>query len=244
MAAFVFIIVVVSFMIGLAKGGIGGVFGVLIVPLLALVMPVTRAISLALPLLIIGDWFALWAFWKQWDMRYLKLLVPLAVVGVIIGTYLLTALSNQALRYTLGAFTLLFVVYRLLDTRLKALNYHPRDWHGYLAGAATGLGSALANNGTPPFTAYMLLQEISPTAFVATGTLFFALLNLVKLPGLVLAGIFDLHDFLSVVWAIPLIPLGVWVSRWLVVRMNRIAFERFMLFVLFLTSLYLFAVPG
>lgn len=243
MTAFVFVIVVVSFIVGLAKGGIGGVLGVLIVPMLTLVMPVSQAISLSLPLLMVGDWFSVWAFWKRWDTRYIKRLLPLAVVGVVVGTFLLKVLPDAALRPILGAFTLLFVIYQLLDYKIKALDYHPRIWHGHFTGAITGLASALANSGSTPFTAYMLLQDIDPTAFVATGTLFFTLLNLVKLPGLMIAGLFDLHDFLSVIWVVPLIPLGVWISRWLIVRMNKRSFDRFMLFVLFLTALYLIIIP-
>ncbi len=42
MTAFIFIVAVVGFIIGLAKGGIGGVLGVLVVPLLAVVMPLSR----------------------------------------------------------------------------------------------------------------------------------------------------------------------------------------------------------
>lgn len=240
---YVLIIVLSSILIGLSKGGIGAVLGVLVVPLLTLVMPVAQAISVSLPLLIIADWFALWAFWKTWDMRYIKLMLPMAVVGIAVGTFLLKTLSNETLRHVLGAFTLLFIVYRLLDYRLKSLDYHPRDWHGYVAGAATGLGSALANTGAPPYTAYMLLQEVSPAVFVGTTTLLFAIINVVKLPGLVIAGLFDLHDLLAVLWAIPLIPLGVWAGRWLVVRMNKAAFERFMLFVLFVAALFLIFVP-
>ncbi len=240
---FILIASVATLLIGLSKGGMGAILVVLVVPLLTLVMPVAQAISLSLPLLIIADWFALWAFWKQWDMRYIKLMLPMTIVGIAVGTYLLKTLPNETLRHVLGAFTLLFVVYRLLDYRLKALDYHPRDWHGYVAGAATGLGSALANTGAPPFTAYMLLQNVSPTVFVGTTTLLFAIVNLVKLPGLVIAGLFDLHDMLAVLWTIPLIPVGVWLGRWLIVRMNKAAFEHFMLFVLLLAGLFLVFVP-
>lgn len=243
MTAFVFVILVVSFIVGLAKGGIGGVLGVAIVPMLTLVMPVQQAISLSLPLLIVGDWFSVWAYWKKWDTSYVKLMFPLAVAGVVVGTVLLKILPDATLRPVLGVFTLLFVVYRLVDSRIKELDYHPHIWHNHVTGAVTGLASALANNGSVPFTAYMLLQEIDPTVFVATGTLFFALLNLVKLPGLILAGLFNLNDFLSVIWVIPLIPVGVWISRWLIVRMNKDSFDRFMLFVLFVTAIYLFIPP-
>ena len=241
--AFIAIVAVISVLIGLSKGGMGAALVVLVTPLLSLVMPVPEAISTSLPLLIIGDVFALWAFWKQWDMRYVRLMLPMAIVGILAGTYLLKTLPNETLRQLLGVFTLIFIAYRLLDYRLKALDYHPQPWHGYLAGAASGLGSALANTGAPPFTAYMLLQEVSPAVFVGTMTLFFAIVNVAKLPGLALAGMFNLHDLIGVLWAIPLIPLGVWFGRWLVVRLDRVAFERFMLLVLFMAAMVLLFIP-
>lgn len=136
-------------------------------------------------------------------------------------------------------FTLVFVAYKLFGDRLTTLHYQPRDWHGYLAGGVSGLGAALANTGAPPFTAYLLLQNVSPLAFAATATLFFAFVNLLKLPGLILAGLLDLHDLIAIAWAIPLIPLGVWAGRWMIHRIDRLAFERLMLVVLVIASMVL-----
>jgi uncharacterized protein len=232
-------VVVVSVIIGLSKGGMGAALVVLVTPLLSQVMPVKQAISVSLPLLIIADGFALWIYWKKWDMYYIRVMVLPAIGGIIVGTQLLATLSDVLLRQILAVFTLIFIAYRLVSDQLRTLEYHPQKWHGYLAGAASGFGSALANTGAPPFTAYMLLQRISPEAFAGTTTLFFAIVNAVKLPGLVLAGLFNVQDLLSVAWVIPLIPLGVWLGRWLLYRLNKVAFERFMLVVLFIAAMVL-----
>ncbi len=233
---FYIVLVIVALLIGLSKGGLGAVLGVLVTPLLVLVMPPITAQALSLPLLMIGDLFALKSYWKTWDMHYIRLLLPLAILGIILGTYLLKALNNVTLRHILGLFTLLFVAYKVADHWLKALDYHPRDWHGYLSGGLSGLGSALANAGSVPFTAYMLLQDVTPQVFVGTTTLYFAVLNLLKVPAYITAGIFDLNTLLQVIWVVPFIVAGVYVGRWMIKRIHKRAFEWVMLVVLVMTS--------
>lgn len=229
---FAFIVALTTLLIGLSKGGMGAAIVVLVTPLLTLVMPVRDALSLALPLLILADGFALWFYWRMWDMRYIRLLTPMAIVGIVIGTFFLATLDNRTLKYILAAFTIGFVIYRVFGSRLMGMGYSPRAWHGYLAGGATGLGSALANTGAPPYTAYMLLQDLTPTVFVGTTTLFFAIVNLVKLPGLIAAGLMDFDRVIAVAWVTPLVPLGVWLGRRLIRRIDKTAFERFMLVIL------------
>ena len=241
--AFIFVVALCCMFIGLSKGGMGAVLVVLTTPLLTLVMPVSDAVSIALPMLLIADVFALWAYWKTWDMHYVRLLLPLTIIGIVAGTYFLATLDDDTLRRLLGVFTLGFVGYRVAVDRIRGLAYQPRNWHGYLAGAASGFGSALANTGGPPFTAYMMLQDVTPQVFVGTTTLYFAIVNLIKLPGLVVAHLLDFTDLLQVAWALPLIPLGVWLGRWMVNRMNKAAFERFMLVVLAFAGIILLVLP-
>lgn len=241
--AFVLIVALCSLFIGLSKGGMGAVLVVITTPLMSLVMPVPDAVSIILPMLILADVFALWAYWKTWDMRYIRLLLPLTIFGVLAGTYLLATLPDDTLRRILGVFTLVFVGYRVISEQMQSFEYQPRNWHGYLAGAATGFGSAIANVGAPPFTAYMLLQNCTPAVFVGTTTLYFAIVNVLKLPSLIVAGLLDFRDLGAVLWALPLIPLGVWLGRWMVRRMNKVVFERFMLYVLGLAGIILILLP-
>jgi uncharacterized protein len=239
---FVLIISLATLLIGLSKGGLGGPVPVsLITPLLSqlLHIPVPQAVSVALPLLLVGDLFALRAYWGMWDMRYVKLMLPMAVVGVIVGTVMLARLPDSVLRPLLGTFTLSVVLYKLLSDRITALAYQPREWHGHFVGGAAGFGSAIANAGAPPFTAYMLLQKVEPLIFLGTTTLFFAIVNFLKLPGNFIAGIVDLHLLWSVLFAIPLIPVGVWVGRWAIQHSNPKFFEYLMIFFLFVASISL-----
>lgn len=237
---FILIVILATLLIGLSKGGLGGPIPPMITtPLLSQFMPVSNAVSLALPLLMIGDIFALWFYWKKWDLRYFKLTLPSAALGILLGMVLLTTLPNNLMRPVLGILTLIVIAYKLLSDRLKSVEYQPQKWHAYLAGGGSGLMSALANAGAPPWTAYMLLQKVSPQVFVATTTLFFASVNLIKLPFTIATGLLKFDVLLSILWVVPLIPLGVWLGRRFVYRVNQVLFERIMIVLLIAVSLYL-----
>ena len=155
---FSFVILIAAIAIGLVKGGIGGPFaGAVILPLLTQRMSVAAAVGVAMPLLIVGDLFAMRFYWREWDARFLRLLLPGAVVGIIAGTLLLVALPDLVLRRLLGITTLTVVFYKVASDSLEQIEYRPRDWHGQLAGMASGFASALANLGGPPITAWLLL---------------------------------------------------------------------------------------
>lgn len=237
---FILLVGLVGLLIGLSKGGLGAVLVSSITPLLSFVLPVSQAVSVVLPFLIVGDIFAMRMYWKEWDNHLIRLMLPMSVVGVVAGSALLATLPDHMLRRSLGVFTLVVVLYKPLSERIKSLAYRPQNWHGYLAGWASGFGSALANVGAPPFTAYMLLQkDISPKAFIGTTTLFFTVVNALKVPGIVIGRLLDMHLFLSIIWALPLVPFGVWLGRKIITRINPRVFERFMLLVLFQSSLVL-----
>jgi uncharacterized membrane protein YfcA len=242
--ALIIIVALVCMIIGLSKGGLSPALAVIAAPLLAAVMPVKQALSLTLPLLLIGDAFALYTYWRQWDWRYMRLLLPAAIIGIIVGAYVLANLPDQTIRQMVGIIIVLFVLYRLYEPRLSHLRYQARDWHGIAAGWIAGAGSMVANVGGPPFTMYMLLQDdVSPQIFTGTATLFFAVVNLVKLPFLGLANIFDINDLLQNLWAVLFIPLGVLAGRYLVKRIDRKAFDYLMLAALILSAGVLLFVP-
>jgi uncharacterized membrane protein YfcA len=242
---FTLIVLITAIFIGLSKGGFGGpVLVSFLTPILSQVMPATQAVGLVLPLLIIGDVIAVWIYWKQWDMQQVKLMLPLAIIGILIGSGLLLVLAEShqdlVMRRILGAFTLLFVIYRIVSSQLQNVYYVPRKWHGQLAGWASGFGSALANLGSPPFTAYMLMQDVSPTIFIGTSTLFFFIVNVLKLPMTLLSSnVLNLHTLASVLWVVPVIPAATWIGREFTARIDQRRFEQLILGMLFVMSLYM-----
>ncbi|MBZ0302307.1 MAG: sulfite exporter TauE/SafE family protein, partial [Anaerolineae bacterium] len=226
--------------IGLVKGGLTGpIGGAIILPLLSQTMTVPQAAGITLPLLIVGDMFAMRFYWGTWDLKRLKLLLPSAIVGIVLGISLLVSLPDDVLRRMLGLITIGILIYKVTSDALRKVEYLPRNWHGYLAGFGSGFMSALANLGGPPITAYLLLQKLEPTTFVGTQALFFTIVNLLKLPGFLGAGIIDIPTLLRIAWVIPLIPIGVWIGRRAIGWVNRLWFERAMVVLLLWASLSL-----
>lgn len=222
---FPLIIGAVCLLIGLSKGGLNGL-GTLVTPLFSLAMPdMAQAVGTLLPLLLVGDVFAVASYWGFWEGRLMRQLLPGAAVGIALGTFVLNGLPVNTLRLALAGFSLFIVGYRFLSEAIKGLRYQPRPWHAPTAGVLAGLGTSLFNAGGPPINAYLLLQAIPPKTFVATSVIFFTLLNLLKLPGFFLTQMINVPLLAAYWWALLLIPLGNWLGRWLVDRIHPQAFE-------------------
>lgn len=230
----------VAFIIGLAKGGFGGTIGALATPLMALVLPHEPVIGTVLPLLMGADIFAVTAHWRGWNMRLILLLLPGAIVGVTVGTWIITNAPTETLRKALGVIVLLFVVYKLFEKRImQAMTYEPHDWHGLIAGGITGFSSSLAHIGGPPVSIYLLLQDLVPGVFIATSALFFMILNWIKVPYYIYADLFDLHRIWQIAWLAPLIPAGVYTGKWAATRFEKATFERIIIAMLAVTGIFL-----
>jgi uncharacterized membrane protein YfcA len=233
---------IAALIIGLGKGGVGGTISVLAVPLLSAVLPVQAVVGLTLPLLIVADVFAVSAYWNQWDSHLIRKLLPGALVGIMLGTFVLVSTPPVLLRRGLGVFVVAFAIYKLFFERRLAeqLAYKHQDWHAWLAGAASGITSTVAHAGGAPVTVYLLFQRITPRAFVATSALFFAVVNLIKVPFYLFNGVFPIDIMLSLIWIVPIIPAGVWLGKLLTSRVDGPTFEKIILVLLVLSSLLLF----
>jgi uncharacterized membrane protein YfcA len=232
------VIAVLGFMIGLAKGGFGGL-GALLTPMLALVLPVASAVGVLLPMLMVGDVFALYMYWKEWDADLVRRMLPAGVIGAIAGTFLLSGLPPDGLRVILGIFVLIVVVYKFVSDRIEAMQYKPEPWHAPAAGLLSGVASGMFNSGGPPFSSYLLLQKLQARPFIATSAIYFALLNLLKVPGFLYTGILDLSLLASLWWVFPFIPLGIWIARKTLTRVSPLAFEWIIVVLLIFSSLWL-----
>jgi uncharacterized protein len=233
-----FVIAVLGFLIGFSKGGFGGL-GALLTPILALVLPVASAVGVLLPMLMIGDVFAVYMYWKEWDFDLIKRMLPAGVVGALAGTALLSWLPPDSLRIALGIFVLVLVVYKLLSDRIQAIRYDPRPWHAPAAGFLAGVASGMFNYGGPAVSSYLLLQKLKARPFIATTAIFFALLNLIKVPGFLYTGVLDVSLLFSLWWVFLFIPVGIWVARMMLTRLSPSAFEWIIIVLLIFSSLWL-----
>jgi uncharacterized membrane protein YfcA len=237
----IIIFAIVGILVGLAKGGLGGPVPIaLTVPLLTLIVTAQEAVGLILPLLMFADLFALYFYWNTWSKKHIVLMLLPGLIGVAVGTLVLKDIDETTLKQLIGGFTLAALSFKIVSDRLTTITYTPREWHGWLAGWASGFGSALANMGAPPFTSYLLLQpKITPTSFIGTTTLFFAIINATKLPGFIAIGILDINKLLGIAWVFITIPFAIYGARWIISRMNPQVFEWMMMIPLILLSISL-----
>jgi hypothetical protein len=106
---------------------------------------VSTAVGVLLLMLIVGDAFAIYMCWRQSDATLVRRMLPAGIGGALIGSYLLAALSPNALRVALAIFVLLGVAYKFASDQIKQLAYQPRRWHALAMGALGGVASGTFN---------------------------------------------------------------------------------------------------
>ena len=198
-------------LVGISKSGLGGGFGALGVPLMALAMPVPQAAAIMLPLLLAMDALGLASLVRHCDRRLIRLLLPAGLLGTAIGTVLFGWLSAKAVAGLVGGLTLSFLALRLfLPVRADAPP--PPRWLGFLLGTVSGFTSFVAHAGSPPIAFYVLPLRLAPVVFTATMAVYFAAVNLSKCLPYAWLGLLDLRNLSTSLVLLPLVPVGVWVG--------------------------------
>jgi len=72
---------------GIAKSGLGGSMALISIPLMTVVMPLSQALAIILPILILSDLVAFYKFRKYYDSKTIKLLMIGGAIGVVIASY-------------------------------------------------------------------------------------------------------------------------------------------------------------
>ncbi|MCR9110618.1 sulfite exporter TauE/SafE family protein [Marivita sp. XM-24bin2] len=200
-----------AFLMGLSKGGVP-MIALLSVPLMSLFMDPARAAGLLLPIYIIADMYAVYLFRKAFSRRNLKILLPGAIVGILIGFAAISYVPGDAgklLVSLIGFFYLASTLRkRLAKTALPAQTADvPR---GIFWGTLAGLTSYISHAGGPPFQAYVLPQRLDKMVYLGTSTIFFTVVNLLKVPPFILAGQITWDSASQAIWLAPFALAGAW----------------------------------
>lgn len=212
-------------LMGLAKSGFLMGFGALATPLMALTMPVPQAAAIMLPLLLVMDFTGIVRLWRERDRELLRLLMPAALIGTLIGTLLFGVFPATAVAAVLGALTLLFLVQRLLFPVRSDAPPPPKAW-GFVLGVAGGFTSFVAHAGGPPISAYVLPLKLEPIRLAGTMAVLFTAINLSKWIPYAWLGLLDMRNLATSLLLVPLAPMGVWLGVWLTRRIDASWFYR------------------
>lgn len=218
-----------------SKGGFGGGAGVVSVPLMLQVAPLSFVVGLWLPMLIVCDICTIRHYPGEWRWGAISQTVPFTVVGVVAAAVLLALLnagggaSSGAREAQLGAWlklgvamiSLAFLFLWLRPGRaVESGAWRPVWSWSAAAGLLAGLCSTLAHAAGPVMTLYLLPQKMAQREFVGTTGRYFFGLNTLKVPFLVLAGVITWQTLQYGLWLMALAPLGVWLGSWMNKRIS------------------------
>jgi len=175
-------IIISAFFIGFSKTGIGGVV-MLAIPILASLFGGKDSTGIMLPLLIVGDIFAVCFYRRSTEWKNVIKPLPSSVVGLAVGAIIGNYISDNVFKILIGVIILLCLGI-LVYTERKGQNFVvPNDaWFYITTGILSGFASMIGNAAVPIFSIYLLALGIKKNSYMGTNAWFFLLINLIKVP--------------------------------------------------------------
>jgi len=236
---FVAVAVIAVLIVGLSKAGLLGGLGVVGVPLLALVMPARDAAGMMLPVLLCMDAVAVWMYRREVDWSILKIMLPGAAVGTLLGWALWAMVSDAMVLLMVGIVTLIFVIDAVFPIRKKLEGLPPSKPWGTFWGGMAGFTSFISHTGGPPFQIYVLPRKLPPAVYAGTTAVFFAIVNTSKLVPYFFLGQLNVHNLTLSAALAPVGVIGVFLGIYLVRRISMKLFYRIAYWLVFLLALQL-----
>ena len=192
---------------GTARGFSGFGSALIFMPLASSIAAPRLVAALLLVIDLIGSAPLIPNAWKQADRRATAIMALGALVGVPIGTWLLSRLEPVTTRWIISAF-----VFALLLLLLSGWRYRGKD-HAAISigiGGLSGFCSGLAQTGGPPIVGYWLGRPIASVIQRANILLFFAASDFFSLVSYALSGLITMDAIRFSIVVGPIYGIGVW----------------------------------
>jgi uncharacterized membrane protein YfcA len=226
---------------GMAKGGLGGAAGAVAVPLMSLTTEPIQAAAILLPIIFVMDIHVIKLFWGKFDADSLKIIVPAALLGVVIGALLLGILPTGGIKLLLGVIAIVFCVDFWTRRARQQPRSEPGPWSGRFWAVIAGITSTHIHAGGPAISVYLLAKSLDKIILVGTFGVFFFVLNFAKLIPYTLLGQFDAQNLMTALVLMPLAPVGVRLGYLFLHRFEQAKIYTFIYGLLFLTGIKLLA---
>ena len=207
---------------GIARGFSGFGSALIFMPLASSIAAPRLVAALLLIIDFIGATPLIPNAWKQADRKATAIMALGALVGVPIGTWLLTRLEPVTTRWIISVFVL-----ALLLLLLSGWRYRGRD-HAAISigiGGLSGFCSGLAQTGGPPIVGYWLGRPIAPVIQRANILLFFAASDFFSLVSYALSGLITMDAIRFSIVVGPVYGIGVWLGASLFGRASESVFR-------------------
>ena len=207
----------------LVRGVAGFASGLIAVPLLALILP----LSVVVPLIVLLDYLASLSqgIKNRKDIRWLEIvsLIPFSLLGVLVAFFFLSRSNTLYLTKALGVFVILFAFFTLSGYSPKAKS--ARTW-GVIAGVSGGMIGTLFGTGGPFYATYFKARGLGKASFRATFATIFLVDGAGRLLGYASSGFFTLNFFTLFLAALPIAAIFLYIGGHLHTKLTESDFER------------------
>jgi uncharacterized protein len=187
-----------------AFAGFGG--GLLLAPIFSLYLPPKDVVVVVILLNFASTFQLLPGMWKSIDWPLIWRMVPSALLGIPLGSYVLAGLDAALFRQIVAGVVIVLSLVLLTGWYYKGPRGRLQD---SIAGITSGMLTSVAGIGGPPFVLYMLSAKgFSPVEFRIFFTVFFAFTQLTAVTMLLIQGAMQPLQFGYVGTLLPLYLLA------------------------------------
>jgi uncharacterized protein len=179
-------------------------------------------------MLCIGDICAVIAFKRHAIWRHVGRTLPIACIGVVIGTWMMRSLVPEwAYKPFIGWTVLVLVVLQVWRMLRPGLFENvPHSWPFAAAmGLLAGITTMMANAAGPVMGLYFLAVGLPKYQLTGTSAWFFLIINLYKIPFSASLGLIRTDSLLFNLALAPAIVVGLFFGRWLLAHVSQRLFD-------------------
>lgn len=197
--------------IGFSKTGLPSM-GVLVVAVFSQIFPAKASVGILLPMLIVGDLFAVAYYRRSVVWNHLISLIPWVLAGIVAGFFVLRYIENGQLKILLGSLILVLIVFHffknVFEQKQQALDYAKSRWFSVSMGVLAGFATMVGNAAGGIMAVYLLSKGLPKKEFVGTGAWFYLAVNVIKVPFGVNLDIITWETLQFNLWLVPGIIIG------------------------------------
>jgi hypothetical protein len=172
---------IAAFILGISKAGVKGI-GIIIVTLMALAFGAKESTGLLVPLLIVGDIFAVIYYNQHAKWKYIVRFLPWMAMGVLIGVFIGKDLPELLFKQIM-AFVILGSVFMMYWWDRRKSKHVPTHiaFAGFM-GIMAGITTMIGNLAGAFSNIFFLAMRLPKKEFIGTAAWLFFIINIFKLP--------------------------------------------------------------
>ena len=227
--------IIIIFLAYTVKGLSGFGSGLIAVPFLAFVFPLTFIVPVLGLLSYSGTIMQSFQLRKQVAWRDMLPLLPFSLLGIFIAIWLLINVDANVLLRSLGFFVLIYSIYSLLPLPVLSGS---RKW-AIVAGSCGGFVGALFGTGGPFYVIYLKIRQLDKSQFRATIAMIFLVDGGVRIAGYTASGLYTSQVLLLVAILFPVLFAGMYVGHHLHIKIDQKRFNQVISLILMMSGLML-----